>query len=58
MFPTHVPKHFQGEVGLTAAYPTNRMTSRVLNFQTPCQVLLNSYPRTRITSTIPISVFG
>ena len=58
MFPTHVPKHFQGGVGLTVAYPINRMTSQVLNFQTPCQVLLNSYPRTRIISTIPISVFG
>ena len=34
------------------------MPSRVLNFQTPCQVLLQSFPNTRILSTLPMKVFG
>ena len=58
MFSTHVPKHFWGEAVLTVTYLINRMSSWVLNFQTPCQVIFNSYPRTWILSTIPIRVFG
>ena len=58
MFSTHVPKHFWGEAILTTTYLINRMPSRVLNFQTPCQLLLHSYPNTRIVSTIPLKVFG
>lgn len=57
MFTTHVPKFFWGEVVLTAAYLINRMHSRVLNFQTPCQVLRQSFPNTRILSTLPMKVF-
>ena len=34
------------------------MPSHVLNFQTPCQLLLHSYPNTQIVSTIPLKVFG
>ncbi|XP_022856635.1 uncharacterized protein LOC111377743 [Olea europaea var. sylvestris] len=44
IFTTHVPKHFWGEAVLTAAYFINRMSSRVLKFQTPSQVLLKTYP--------------
>ncbi|KAJ4703138.1 Retrovirus-related Pol polyprotein from transposon TNT 1-94 [Melia azedarach] len=58
MFATHVPKHFWGEAVLTVAYLINRMPSRVLNFQTPYQVLLQSYPTTRVLSTIPFKIFG
>ena len=57
MFSTHVPKHFWGKAVLTAAYLINRMPSRVLNFQTPCQVLLKSYPSTRIISTLSPRAF-
>ncbi|KAG6696818.1 hypothetical protein I3842_09G168100 [Carya illinoinensis] len=58
MFSTHVPKFFWGEAILTAAYLINRMPSRILNFQTPCQILLESFPNTRLISTIPFKVFG
>ena len=58
MFSTNVPKCFWGEAVLTAAYLINRMPSSVLNFQTPCQVLLSSYPNTRLLTNIPPRVFG
>ena len=58
MFTTNVPKHFWGEVVLTATYFINMMPSRVLKFQTPCQTLLLSYPNTRIISSLPLKVFG
>ncbi|KAE8668064.1 putative ion channel POLLUX-like 2-like isoform X2 [Hibiscus syriacus] len=57
MFSTHVPKHFWGEA-LTAAYLINRMPSRILNFQSPCQTLLQFLPNTRLINTIPFKVFG
>ncbi|RVX10633.1 Retrovirus-related Pol polyprotein from transposon TNT 1-94 [Vitis vinifera] len=47
-----------GEAILTAAYLINRMPSRILDFQTPCQILLQSFPNTRLISTIPFKVFG
>ena len=53
MFSTNVPKFFWGEVVLI-----NRMFSRVLRFQTPCQVLLKSYPDTQLLSTIPSKVLS
>lgn len=58
MFSNHVPKFFWGEAVLTAVYLINRMPSRVLNYQTPCNVLLQSYPNTRLISTVPLRVFG
>ncbi|RVW70809.1 Retrovirus-related Pol polyprotein from transposon TNT 1-94 [Vitis vinifera] len=41
-----------------AAYLINRMPSRVLKFQTPCQTLLKSFPTTRLISTVPPKIFG
>ena len=58
MFSSNVPKQFWGEAVLTAAYLINRLPSRVLKFQTPCQLLLKTYPDTRILSQIPSRVFG
>lgn len=58
MFATHVPKHFWGEAVLTATYLINRMPSRVLNFQTPFQILLNSHPHIRFLSHVPPKIFG
>ena len=58
MFSSNVPKHFWGEAVLTAAYLINRLPSRVLRFQTPCQVLLKTYPDTRLLSHIPTRMFG
>lgn len=58
MLSSHVPKQFWGNAVLTATYLINRMPSRVLNFQTPCQRLLLVYPTLRIISGIPVKVFG
>ena len=58
MFTTNVSKHFWGEAVLIATYLINRMPSRVLKFQTPCQTPLLSYPDTRIISSLPLKVFG
>nr|CAN65095.1 hypothetical protein VITISV_011639 [Vitis vinifera] len=58
MFSMNVPKLFWGQAVLTAAYLINRMPSRVLKFQTPCQTLLKSFPTTRFISTIPPKIFG
>ncbi|RVW76743.1 Retrovirus-related Pol polyprotein from transposon TNT 1-94 [Vitis vinifera] len=47
-----------GQAVLTAAYLINRMPSRVLKFQTPCQTLLKSFPTTRLISIVPPKIFG
>ena len=58
MFTSNIPKDFWGEAVLTATYLTSRMPSHTLNYQSPCQVLLQSYPNSRLISSIPIKVFG
>ena len=58
MFTSNVPKHFWGEAFLTTAYLINRMPCRTLNYQIHCQVLLQSYPNSKLISSIPIKVFG
>ncbi|RVW73200.1 Retrovirus-related Pol polyprotein from transposon RE1 [Vitis vinifera] len=58
MFSMNVPKLFWGQAVLTVAYLINRMPSRVLKFQTPCQTLLKSFPITRLISTVPPKIFG
>ena len=57
MFSTHVPKHFWGKAVLTTTYFINRMPSRVLKFQTPCQVLLQIFPHTKIISSLDPKIF-
>ncbi|RVW64351.1 Retrovirus-related Pol polyprotein from transposon TNT 1-94 [Vitis vinifera] len=58
MIASNVPKQLWGEAVLTATYLINRMPSRILQFKTPCQILLAAYPSARIISSIPIKVFG
>ena len=58
MYTTNVPYHFWGEAVLTAAYLINRMPSRVLEFQTPCEILLGVYPHTKLITRIPVKIFG
>ena len=57
LFSTHMPNQFWGEAVLTAAYLINRLPSRTLRFQTPCQ-LLKSYPNTHLISHLPTRIFG
>jgi len=58
MLSTHVPKQFWGEAVLTTTYLINRMPSRVLNFRTPSQVLLQAFPHTKLLSSLDPKVFG
>ncbi|RVW38972.1 Retrovirus-related Pol polyprotein from transposon TNT 1-94 [Vitis vinifera] len=44
MIASNVPKQLWGEVVLTATYLINRMPYRILQFKTPCQILLTAYP--------------
>ncbi|RVW15332.1 Retrovirus-related Pol polyprotein from transposon TNT 1-94 [Vitis vinifera] len=52
MIASNVPKQLWGEAVLTATYLINRMPSRILQFKTPCQILLAAYPSARIISSI------
>lgn len=58
MFATNTPKVYWGEAVLTATYLINRMSSRVLSFKTPKEVLLSSYPDTKLMSILPFKLFG
>ncbi|RVW39495.1 Retrovirus-related Pol polyprotein from transposon RE1, partial [Vitis vinifera] len=44
MIASNVPKQLWGEAVLTETYLINRMPSRILQFKTPCQILLAAYP--------------
>lgn len=44
MFSSHVLKHFGWGTVLTAGYLLNRMPPRVLKFQSPYQLLLQTFP--------------
>jgi IS30 family transposase len=58
MLSTHMPKKFWGEAVLTATYLINRMSSKVLNFRTPSQVLPQAFPHTKLLSSLDPKVFG
>ena len=58
MFNSNVPKYFWGDVVLTASYLINPMPSRVLNFQRPLDVFIETYPHTRSFTTLTPKVFG
>ena len=58
MFTTNVPKYFLGEAVLIASYLINRMPTRVLQYQTPIEVLKNCYPSIRLVSSFPPKIFG
>ena len=58
LFCLRVPSRFWGEAVLKAVHLINRQPSRVLQFKTPCQTLLDTYPHTKLISSIPLRVFG
>lgn len=57
LFTSNVPKFFWKEDILASTYLINRMSSRVLKFDTPCQVLLESFPNSHTVSVL-LKVFG
>jgi len=58
MFTSKVPQHLWGEALLTATYLINRMPSRPLEFKTPFKVFKESFPSSRLTTDLPLRVFG
>ena len=59
MFTSHGPKYLWDEALLTTTFLINRMPNKVLNFRTPRDVFLESFPNFKpISSTLPLRVFG
>ncbi|CAN0870173.1 Retrovirus-related Pol polyprotein from transposon TNT 1-94 [Linum grandiflorum] len=59
LFTNQVPKHLWGEAVLTATYLINRLPSRILQFQTPREVLIQTYPHVQAyISDLEPRVFG
>lgn len=58
MFAMNVPKQFWGEAILTTTYLINRMSSRALKYQTPFNLLSESFPHSCILYSLPLKVFG
>jgi len=50
LFHKKVPKQYWGEAVLTAAHLSNRMPSRILNFQSPLDTLRNFFPNFEISN--------
>ena len=58
MFHMNVLTHIWEDAILTSCYLINRMPTRVLNYATPLQTLKNTFPNTRLTSDLPLKIFG
>ena len=58
LFASNVPKRFWEDVLLTTCFLINRMSSKVLQFQTPLQTLQKYFPENRIFSELDLSIFG
>lgn len=58
LFTNNVPKYLWGDALLTATYLINRMPTKILNFKTPLNVLKDSYPISKLSSDLPLKVFG
>ena len=54
----HMPKYLWGEAVLTSCYLINRMSSRMLKYDTPLQTLRKKFLRNRLTTNLPLKVFG
>lgn len=59
MFSSSVPTSFWGEAVLTTAYLINRLPTKILNFKTPLNTLITSYPLlTRMLNSLSPKIFG
>uniref|UniRef100_A0A0V0GJR5 Putative ovule protein n=1 Tax=Solanum chacoense TaxID=4108 RepID=A0A0V0GJR5_SOLCH len=58
IFTSGVPKFLWGEALLTSTYLINRMPSRVLDFKTPFSMFKTYFPTSRLTTDLPLRVFG
>ena len=58
LFTNKVPKYLWGEAVLTATYLINRTPNKVLSFETPFDVFHKFYPTNRLSSSLPLKIFG
>lgn len=58
LFHQNVPKYLWGKAVFTSTYLINRLTSRVLRFKSPMNVLSSFYPNFSISSNLKPIVFG
>jgi transposase InsO family protein len=58
MFYMNIPKYLWGDAILTPSYLINRMSTRVLQYITPLDCLKKEFPASRITSELPLKMFG
>ena len=58
LFTNQVPTYLWGEVVLTATYFTNRTPNKVLSFEIPVDVFRKFYPTNRLSSSLPLKIFG
>ena len=57
MFDTHVPVHFWPKAIATATYLTNRLPTKILQFQTPLATL-NTFTPVPSSHSLPPRIFG
>lgn len=57
LFSNKVLNHLWGEAVLTAAYLINKMSSKILNFQTPINVFKECFPSTRVLTDLTLKIF-
>ena len=58
VFTTNVSKYFWADAILTTWYLINQMRNHVLNYQTPLNRLLESYPKSHAFSTLDLETFS
>ncbi|XP_021901240.1 uncharacterized protein LOC110817136 [Carica papaya] len=58
MFTSHVLKQFWGEALLTVTYLINKMSYRILQFQTHYELLSQFFSNSHILNFLPLEVFG
>lgn len=58
LFSSHFPKYHWDDAALTATFLINCLASRTLPFQTPLQVLHQTYNSSFLENNLPMRVFG
>ncbi|XP_078445030.1 uncharacterized protein LOC144714200 [Wolffia australiana] len=54
----HAPKNLWGFAVLTATHLINRLASRILNYQSPVDILETQFPNVRLKTGLPVKIFG
>ncbi|RDX68136.1 hypothetical protein CR513_52906, partial [Mucuna pruriens] len=54
----HITTYLWGKAVLSVAYLTNKMPNKILNFDTPLDVLHKCFPTNRLSSSLPLKIFS